>query len=76
MFFVCHSKLEWKQESVWCQQRRMSNADVEVFYFNTLLELNFSVAPSSRGNGSHKERCGKCNWLHCTRYLILFFCYM
>lgn len=32
MFFVCHSKLKWKQDSVWCQQKRMSNADVEVFF--------------------------------------------
>lgn len=30
--FVCHSKLKWKQDSVWCQQKRMSNADVEVFF--------------------------------------------
>lgn len=35
MFFVCHSKLKWKQDCVWCQQKRMSNADVEVFFFNT-----------------------------------------
>lgn len=32
MFFVCHSKLKWKQDSVWCQQKRMSNADVEDFF--------------------------------------------
>lgn len=50
MFFVCHSKLKWKQDCVWCQQKRMSNADVEVFFLILHLNCCFSVAPSSRGN--------------------------
>ena len=88
MFFVCHSKLKWKQESVWCQQKRMSNADAEVF-FNTVLELLLlcgsvlqrkclekSTVALFSTNGGHKERCGKYDWLHCTRYTILFYCFM
>lgn len=50
MFFVCHSKLKWKQDSVWCQQKRMSNADAEVFFLILCLNCCFSAAPSSRGN--------------------------
>lgn len=89
MFFVCHSKLKWKQDSVRCQQKRMSNADVEVFFFNTLLELLLlcgsvlqrkclekSTVALFSTNGGHKERCGKYNWFHCTRYTIFFYCFM
>lgn len=77
MFSVCHSKLTWKQESVWCQHRRMSNADVEVFNFNARTSL--WLRPSEElllCLGSHKERHGEYNWFHCTRFSIFFYCFM
>ena len=46
MFFMCHNKLKWKQDCVWCQHKRMSNADVRsiflffFFLFFIILYLN------------------------------------
>ena len=58
MFFMCHNKLKWKQDCVWCQHKRMSNADVRsiflfffFLFFFLILCLNCCLwLRSSRGN--------------------------
>lgn len=79
MFFVCHSKLKWKQDCVWCQQKRMANADVQVFYSKR-------TTASSRGNVrkspqflvwiQRQPHGTEWEMFRCTRYSIFFYCFM
>lgn len=85
--FVRHSKLKWKQDSG--VNRKECQMQMQKYFFNTLHELlllcdsilqrkcleKCTIALLST-NGGHKELCGKYNWFHCTRYSILFYCFM
>lgn len=49
MFFVCHSKLKWKQDRLVSTEKNVKCRCISIFLI-LCLNCFFSVAPSSRGN--------------------------